>query len=82
MNDLPTSCPMLMKTGHAHLQHPALHANRPDLPMTLARAVLREVDLRYVIAAIEDTALATVAPSCKIGATEVVVGSTLRSRSY
>jgi hypothetical protein len=35
-----------------------------------------------MIAAIEDTTLATVAPSCKIGATEVVAGSTLCSRSY
>jgi len=40
MRDLPAPCPVLMKAGRAHLEHPALHANRPDLPMTLDEGIL------------------------------------------
>ena len=30
MSNLPAPCPVPMKAGHAHLEHPALHANRPE----------------------------------------------------
>jgi len=33
MRDLPASSQVLMKTGHAHSQYPALHTNRPEAPM-------------------------------------------------
>jgi len=39
LGDPPPPCPMLMKAGHAHPQHPALHTNRPDPPMAFNKGV-------------------------------------------
>src|SRR3974377_2158820 len=51
MSKLPAPCPMLMKSGNAHPQHPALHANRPDLPMTLDEGILHFWPLaKYAVA--------------------------------
>src|SRR5438046_1986974 len=40
MRDPPTSRPMLMKAGYAYPQHPALHTNRPEMPMTFDKGIL------------------------------------------
>src|SRR5437763_17189164 len=38
--DLPPPGAVLMKTGYAHSQHPALHTNRPEMPMTFNKGIL------------------------------------------
>src|SRR5579863_9374538 len=38
--DLPPPHQMLMKAGHAHYQHPALHTDRPDPPMAFDEGIL------------------------------------------
>jgi hypothetical protein len=40
MRDLLATSQVLMKAGHAYPQHPALHTNRPEMPMAFNEGIL------------------------------------------